>query len=297
MGRRVLMLVACVGIAAPALPLTSRSSLTLDGGSFSVLDGATFAGQGLLELMKPGEKRLLSYAADLGALVESRNGDELRRVSRVRVERGDLIQQVEQRSRKVYTMRNSDTTARTIVIEHPIRVGWTLIGDARPAETSTSTYRFVVEVEPKSTASLVIDERHPVETRVAVSQFTDDQLTVLLRDTHADPNLSRAMEPVRAAKAAVAGLADQVGACDAETATIAGDQQRLRENMRALKGSAEEQQLLKRYVSQLNAQEDRVASIRVRRADLASRLVEAEARLSQAIEHLAFDMDFPSARR
>ena len=71
-----------------ALWLTNASALTLDGGSFTVLEESAFAGEGLIEPIKPGEKRLLSYAVDLGVLVESKHGDSSQRISRVRVEHG-----------------------------------------------------------------------------------------------------------------------------------------------------------------------------------------------------------------
>jgi hypothetical protein len=54
-----------------ALWLKNTSPLTFDGGSFSVLEGEVFAGEGITDPIKPGEKRLLSYATDLGLLVEA----------------------------------------------------------------------------------------------------------------------------------------------------------------------------------------------------------------------------------
>jgi len=47
-----------------ALWVDNTSGLTLDGGSFNVLEGNAFAGEGLMDPIKPGEKRLLCYAAD-----------------------------------------------------------------------------------------------------------------------------------------------------------------------------------------------------------------------------------------
>lgn len=269
--------------------LTNSTGLTLDAGAFSVIDGATFAGEGLVQPMKPGEKRLLSYGADLGALVEARNGDEYRRISRVRIERGDVIQDSEQRTRRVYTVRNNDATPRLVVIEHPIRPGWTLIGDAKPVETSANTYRFAVTVAPHANTSLVVQERRPLETRVRISQLTDDQVEVLVRDTHADAALTGALAPIRQAKAAVARLLADAKTRDDEANAIRGEQQRLRDNMAALKGSREEQQLLKRYVGQLNAQEDRMAALARERAELATRIQQAQDRLARLIDGLAFD--------
>ena len=44
--------------------LENTSKLTLDSGSFSIFESGEFAGEGLLDPIHPGEKRLLSYAAD-----------------------------------------------------------------------------------------------------------------------------------------------------------------------------------------------------------------------------------------
>ena len=52
-----------------ALWVKNTSPLTLDAGSFSVLESEVFAGEGLTDPIKPGDRRLLSYATDLGLLV------------------------------------------------------------------------------------------------------------------------------------------------------------------------------------------------------------------------------------
>ncbi|GAB4416332.1 MAG: hypothetical protein OHK0021_22710 [Bryobacter sp.] len=51
-----------------ALWLKNTSNMTLDGGSFSVLESEAFAGEGLLETLQAGERRLVSYAADLAVV-------------------------------------------------------------------------------------------------------------------------------------------------------------------------------------------------------------------------------------
>ena len=278
-----------------SLWLTNSSGSTLDGGSFTVLDEATFAGEGLIEPMKPGEKRLLSYAVDLGVQVESQNGDTLNRLTHIRIVRGTLFHQNEQRTRKVYTVRNNDATPRTVVIEHPIRAGWTLAQDVKPVETSLDAYRFAVPVSPKSTATLTIEERLPVEQQLSVSSLTADQVAFFVRETRDDAKLASALAPISAKKAAIASLEQELHAREAESTRISEDQTRLRENMRALKGSDSEKQLLKRYVVQLNEQEDRIAALRRETADLHGRLLRAQAELAQLIEALSMEMDVRAA--
>ncbi len=65
-----------------ALWRDNTSGLTLDGGSFSVLEEETFAGEGIFEAIRPGEKRLVSYATDLAVTVGSRHNSEHQRVTR-----------------------------------------------------------------------------------------------------------------------------------------------------------------------------------------------------------------------
>jgi hypothetical protein len=286
-----------VGGARPlrSLWLTNSSGLTLDAGSFTVLDGSTFAGEGLLDPIKPGEKRLLSYALDLGVQIEQRRGDDQQRVSRVRIDRGVAVQHSEQMTRRVYTIRNSDATARTVVIEHPVRPGWTLARGAVPVETSLGAYRFAVPVEPKGVATLVVEERHPIDTSYAISQLTDPQVAVFVHAARENARLSQALGPIQAQKSDIAAISAGIEGLQTEANKIAEDQQRLRENMGALKGSSGEQQLLKRYVAQLNQQEDRIAVLRRETADFERKLSRAQTELERLIAALALDVEVAEA--
>src|ERR1700733_344119 len=88
-----------LGSARPlrALWITNSSPLTLDSGSFSVLEGEAFAGEGLTDAIKPGEKRLLSYAADLGLRINRLATTDPQRATHVRIEHGVMIQTSELR--------------------------------------------------------------------------------------------------------------------------------------------------------------------------------------------------------
>src|SRR5260370_19257847 len=72
--------------------LKNTSPLTFDGGSFSVLENEVFAGEGLTDPIKPGERRLISYATDLGLLVEASKNSQPQHVTRVKISTGVLTQ-------------------------------------------------------------------------------------------------------------------------------------------------------------------------------------------------------------
>jgi hypothetical protein len=50
--------------ALRALWIKNSSGLTLDSGTFNILERGTFAGEGIFDTIHPGERRLLSYAAE-----------------------------------------------------------------------------------------------------------------------------------------------------------------------------------------------------------------------------------------
>lgn len=273
-----------------SLWLTNSSGLTLDGGSFTVLDAGAFAGEGLVEPLKPEEKRLLSYAVDLGVQVEPRNGDEQRTVTRISIARGVLIQHSEHVARRVYTIRNSDTGERRVVIEHPIRAGWKLSGAVSPTETSASAYRFLVTVPAQKTETLTVTEQQPLDSTYRIADITDQQVELFLRESGNDQALRTALGPVITAKATLAAIGGDIAARTAEMRRITDDQQRVRENMKALKGSSEEQQLVKRYARQLAQQEDRVEGLRKESEELERKRREAQAELGRQIDALSAEI-------
>jgi len=278
------------GRALRSLWLTNSSGLTLDGGSFTVLDTGTFAGEGLIEPVKPGEKRLLSYAVDLGVQVEAHNGDQQRTVTKIAIAHGVLVEHTDAVARRVYTIRNSDTTERRVIIEHPVRPNWKLTGGVEPVETTAGAYRFAVVVAPAKTETLTVTEQQPVDATYRISDITDRQVEIFVRDAGDDASLKQALEPILARKAVLAGIAADLSARAGELKRISDDQARVRENMKALKGTSEEQQLVKRYAAQLNQQEDRVEAVKREVDDLQRKQRDAQADLSRAIEALALDV-------
>ncbi len=273
-----------------ALWLTNTSGLTLDGGSFSVLEEDTFAGEGIFDPIRPAEKRLVSYATDLALNVSSKNSNEQQRVTRVRVARGVMTQESEVREKKTYTFRNEDTSPRMAVVEHPVRVGYQLRSDAKPFETTADWMRFRLPVASKETAVLVVEEARPIQSTFQLTNVNSDQIDLFVKQKSIDEGIEDALRKILAQKAVVSGLEGQKSERDDEMSKIYDDQQRLRENMKALKGSAEEKALLQRYTKQLNDQEDRLEALRKEIKQLESQGEGAQGVLDKMILELSFDV-------
>jgi hypothetical protein len=270
--------------------LTNTSGETLDGGNFSVLDDEIFAGQGLLDSIKPDERRLLSYATDLGMLVREAGSDTPQRNIRVAIAHGVMIRTSEVREKNTYTIRNEDSSPRTIIIEHPARPGWNLSKDSlRPEETSLGAYRFRVIVDSKQATTLDINESHPVETRVELTNITDDQLALMVKDGAVNPAIEQALRKILEQKDQIASLDSEAEKRGMEIEGIYNDQQRLRENLKALKGSAEEKALTQRYTQQLSDQETRLDKLNVEKQDLERKSADAQEQLDKMIDGLVIE--------
>ncbi|HEV2103546.1 MAG TPA: carboxypeptidase regulatory-like domain-containing protein, partial [Candidatus Acidoferrum sp.] len=246
-----------------ALWIKNTSPLTLDAGSFSVLESEVFAGEGLTDPIKPGDRRLLSYATDLGLLVEAVTTAQPQRVTRIKISKGVMTQSSELHEHTLYTVRSQDDSPRTLVIEHPARVGSTLAkGNKEPEETAPGTFRFKLEISPKATASLPVEEVRILQNSFQLTNLDEDQIAVFIKNGSVSPNVAEALKKVAAQKAAVAKLETEMENRQKDIDRIVADQARLRENMKALKGSAEEKGLVQRYTRELDQQETELDSLR-----------------------------------
>jgi hypothetical protein len=270
--------------------LKNTSPLTFDGGSFSVLENEVFAGEGLTDPIKPGERRLLSYATDLGLLVEAQTNSRPQHVTLAKISKGILTQVSRLEERTLYTVRNQDAAARTLVVEHPARTGWSLAKGAKePEEKAPGTYRFRLEVPAKATASLPVEEMRTLDVTYSISDLNTDQIGLFVKNKTITPEMAQAFEKIMDQKAVVAKREDEMENRQKDIDRIVEDQGRLRENMKALRGSAEEKTLLQRYTKQLDEQETQLELLRKTIRDTEAQRDTANDQLEKMIDELQIE--------
>jgi hypothetical protein len=275
-----------------ALWITNSSGLTLDSGTFNILESDTFAGEGLIETVHPAERRLISYAADPALRVTMEQESSERPVSRIHVVKGLMYLTREQRDSRKYTLHNADTTSRDVVIEHPARENWKLTEGPKPEETSASYLRFRVAVPAGQTGNLKIEEFHPESSEFVLTNLDEKQVAFITQQRQITPAMQEAFRRVLDQKNKVDSLGTQIKARQHEVETITKDQARLRENMKALKGSAEEKALLQRYTRQLDSQEDRLNTLTKEISDLQEKQAQARNQLDQIVQQITLDESF-----
>jgi hypothetical protein len=275
-----------------ALWITNSSGLTLDSGTFNILESDTFAGEGLIETVHPAERRLISYAADPALRVTMEQESSERPITHIHIIKGLMYLTREQRDSRKYTLHNADTAARIVVIEHPARENWRLTEGPKPEETSASYLRFRVAVPAGETGNLKIEEFHPESSEFVLTNLDEKQVAFITQQRQITPAMQEAFRRVLDQKNKVDSLGTQIKARQHEIETITKDQARLRENMKALKGSPEEKALLQRYTRQLDSQEDRLNTLTKEISDLQEKQAQARNQLDQIVQQITLDESF-----
>jgi hypothetical protein len=275
-----------------ALWITNSSGLTLDSGTFNILESDTFAGKGLIETVHPAERRLISYAADPALRVTMEQESSERPITRIHIVKGLMYLTREQRDSRKYTLHNADAAPRQVVIEHPARENWKLVEGPKPEEISASYLRFRVAVAAGQTGNLKIEGFHPESSEFILTNLDEKQVAFITQQRQITPAMQEAFRRILDQKNKVDSLGAQIRARQHEVETITKDQARLRENMKALKGSAEEKALLQRYTHQLDSQEDRLNTLNREISDLQEKQAQARNQLDQIVQQITLDESF-----
>ncbi|HEV7859239.1 MAG TPA: hypothetical protein VGO91_11525 [Pyrinomonadaceae bacterium] len=270
--------------------LRNSSALTLEDGSMTVIDGDAYAGEALIERLKPGEQRLISFALDLGTLVTVRAKEDRSPTLFVRTVGGVLEVHYYGMNRKTYTLTNQTEHPRLIYIEHPIRAGWTLSDDTpKPDGKSRTHYRFRVMLEPHQAFALNVAERQELMETYALTDLNRPTLELFISRRYVDDATRAALEKIIDLKTRITSVDVRLAAIDKEVEAITQDQQRLRENIKALTATAEARQLIARYVAKAGEQETRLEQLTKDRQQASDERARLQQELDAAIRSLNID--------
>jgi hypothetical protein len=269
-----------------AVWLENKSKLTLDSGSFSIFESGEFAGEGLFDPIHPGEKRLLSYAADQAVKVRRAAPAYTTTLRHIAMHQGVLVQQTSQVTESAYTVTNAADEAREVLIEHARIPGAVLDSEPKPAETTATAYRFRMTVTPHESAELHVRERALLSETVRIDP-SEDRSAFLIAISKPIPSVEEKLKPLIDAETALSGLNAKIEENKAKETELTGDEARDRENLTALKGN----DAAKRFVEELNRAEDQLQAARKQATDLEQQKNAAVEKLNALIAALSFDWD------
>ena len=107
-----------------------------------------------------------------------------------------------------------------------------------------------------------VEEFRVLQNNFQLADLNEEQIAVFSKNGSITPEMNEALRKVAAQRAVVAKLEQDMEDRQKDIDRIVADQERLRENMKALRGSAEEKTLLQRYTGELDQQETQLDTLR-----------------------------------
>jgi len=270
-----------------AAEVTNSTGKTLDGGPITVYEAEAYAGEALVATLKAGEKRLISYAVDLGTRITTNLDSRVDTVREVHLKRGVLSTRTAAVETKTYTIRNVDQKPKTLVIEHPVREGFHLMNQ-KPVETTSSAHRFEVKLAPGASEKFPVTEERVYETSMAVSNVTPDIVVLYATNKALTDSGRKQLEQILEQKRKIAEAVREIRQTEKRAEALVRDQERMRKNIESLNQVSGQQQQVQNYARQLAGQESELAALRDRLAELEKQRAALESDLNALIEKLEF---------
>ena len=270
-----------------AAELNNNTGKTLDGGPITVYDAGSYAGEALVETMPMADKRLISYGVDLGTRITTAFDSSQTVVREVHVRRGILTSKSAVAETKTYTIKNVDAKAKTLIIEHGQRYGYTLL-DQKPAETTANAYRFEVKLAASGTQTFPVKEERVFDQTTSVSSMTPDVLASWIQNKVLSDVGRAQLQQIAAKKREIAVNDGALNQASADINATTQDEGRIRNNMESLNRVSGQQDQVQQYARQLAAAETKLAGLRDTQSALQRKKTTLEGELNSLLEKLEF---------
>ena len=252
-------------------------------GPLTVMDGG-YAGDARIDDVPPGQERLLSYGIDLETLATTRWTMPPGAVRGASIVKGVLTVDRHTESAKEYSLENKSDKEKTIIIEHPIRGGWTLVDTPTPLETTANLYRFKGVAPPHKVATFTVKEQSTQSSTIDILPMDAGQLLVFQRDGAFPPKVRDALAKAINLKNAMADIDRQIAARTQDINNITAEQNRIRENMKTVSNTT---QYYQRLLGKLNEQESTLESLHTDRDSLTAKRDAARKELEDYLSNLS----------
>jgi hypothetical protein len=270
-----------------AAEITNSTGKTLDGGPITVYDASTYAGEALVETLKAGDKRLISYGVDLGTRV-STQWDSARDVVReIHFRRGVLTTRSAVEEVKTYTIKNVDAKAKTLIIEHAQRPGYKLL-NLKPSETTANAYRFEVKLGPSATETFAVHEERVYDQTMSITSMTPAVIATWSQNKALSDAGRRQLEQIAQKKREIADNDAAISQAESDITARTQDQTRIRSNIQSLNNVSGQQEQVQQYARQLSAAESKLVTLRDTQSELRRKKATLESELNSLMEKADF---------
>ncbi|MBS2036029.1 hypothetical protein JST97_13655 [bacterium] len=271
-----------------AVELTNTTGLTLEGGPLLVIEEHSYAGEAMLDTLKPGDRRIVPYAVDLAVQVESQQNQRHESIHQVKVVNGVMTLLSAEMDSTLYVFENKDDRDKVLWLEHPLRAGWELHDTPAEDERSVSHYRFRHELKARAHLEVRVLLKRIHSQVLHLHTLDANQLEYYRKGGYFSPEAEAGVNRLRGIFEQRVELQNQRLQTEQRCRELNAEIERCRGILPSLSTTAEEAQLRANYVQSMQACEKELKELRATAEILRSDMLR---KADEAI-NCARDLDF-----
>jgi hypothetical protein len=252
-------------------------------GPVTVLQGGRYAGDASLDNVPPTQQRLLSFGVDLDVTMDATKNRQDSTIISGQILKGVLRLQRRQLLTQEYRAENKGEKDKGLLIEHPLHAGWKLVDTDKPVETTEALYRFQGKIAAGKATKLTVKEEQVQHQDFAILPTDLGQIQFYSRTGEIPQKVRDALAKAAELKSALVDTQRQIDERGAQTQQITQEQQRIRDNMKAV---AQNTEYYNRLVGKLNDQESKIEGLQKEQLDLRSKFDKQRTDLETYLQNL-----------
>ncbi|NEI69651.1 DUF4139 domain-containing protein [Rhizobium lusitanum] len=243
-----------------AVMLKNTTGVSMPAGILTLYDSKTgYIGDSQLSALPKDDTRLASFATDRKVSI-SEQQTPTEEIASLKVSDGMMQAVVKYRQTTTYTVSGALDGERTVLIEHPIRDGWSFSSTDSFGKTATHQ-RLKAVVPAGSEKTLTAVDEQLQSNSYALVDAEPDTLIGWSASTH-DKALTDKLANLADARKRQVAVQNDLASLDSEIEKTTSEQERIRQNLGAVPDNSD---LKKRYLKALADSEDQIAALNERR--------------------------------
>ncbi len=269
-----------------SLRFVNKTTLTLERGPLTVFEGGGYAGEAILPFTEEGAEQFIPYATELGIKI-SQSSYPSSEFKSAYLSGWYLMKIQSEKIHTTYRVENKKNESITVLLEHPKSSGYSLVDTRKPDEETENNYRWKVVVPAGKYVEFAVILEREVSYSEHLQNLTHSLIENYLHAGQLSKELFEKLAFVSDHYQHIKELGEERNALESERKRFLDEQERLRKNIQALSGSMDESIVLrKKYVAQLDSQENRIQQIQHRISEIDALVLQLNKEIANYVNSL-----------
>ena len=215
------------------ISIENNSGLKFPAGPITVFENGEYSGDAILEFLPENEKRLIAFGDDIDVR-GTRTEDFDEHIHSLKIVKGVLTKRYKSSKNSVYTIKNSASKERSIIVEHFISAGFNLADEKKLLEKTSNKYRFNIKVKANSQEKLSVIEERFFEEIIQVNTMDNNSMIAICSNSKIPEKIKKAFKDVLDEKVKVDKAQIALNSLQNEQKSLNAEQDRIRKNLQAV---------------------------------------------------------------